>query len=178
MADMSDQPSDEQIVASLHETMGKVCLASEKLGCMPETIYERARASPKVRGVIRFFRGKLLDAAETALWQAVLKGESWAVRLALIDWGPSRGFSDGAEAWHAPRSAVDVPQGLVQQIALEVLNVYIHIEDRGTRRLAFDAGPVCGNGEPRPLEDGAAPGGDRRCDRADDSGKDRADPAD
>jgi hypothetical protein len=175
---MSEQISDEQIIAALHETMGKVCLASERLGCLPETIYERARAVPAVRGTIRFFRGKLLDAAETALWNAVLKGESWAVRLALIDWGQSRGFSDGAEAWHAPQSDQDVPPGLVQKVALEVLSVHFRIKDCSTRRLALDAGPLCGDGQPGTLEDGAAPGGDRPCDRGDDSREDRADSAD
>jgi len=175
---MNEQISDEQIVAALHATMGKVCLASERLGCLPETIYERARAVPAVRGAIRFFRGKLLDAAETALWNAVLKGEAWAVRLALIDWGLSRGFSDGAEAWHAPQSDQDLPQGLVQKIALEVLNGRSRIEDCSTRRLDIDPRPVCGNGQPGPVENGAAPGGDRPRDRGDDSREERADSAD
>jgi hypothetical protein len=175
---MNNQLSDEQIIAALHETMGKVCLASERLGCLPETIYERARAVPAVRGAIRFFRGKLLDAAETALWNAVLKGEAWAVRLALIDWGLSRGFSDGAEAWHAPQSDQDLPQGLVQKVALEVLNGHIYVEDCGTRRLAADARSVCGNGQPGAVENGAAPGGDRQGDRGDDSREDGADSAD
>jgi hypothetical protein len=175
---MSEQLSDEQIVAALHETMGKVCLASEKLGCLPETIYERARASPAVRGTIRFFRGKLLDAAETALWKAVLKGESWAVRLALIDWGLSRGFSDGAEAWHARQTDEDLPKGLVQQVALEVLNVHIHFENRRPRCIDLDSRPVCRNGQPGAVENGTASGGDRPGDRGDDSREDRADPAD
>jgi len=175
---MSEQLSDEQIIAALHETMGKVCLASERLGCLPDTIYERARASPAVRGTIRFFRGKLLDAAEAALWNAVLKGESWAVRLALVDWGQSRGFSDGAEAWHAPQSAHDHPSGLVQQIVLEVLSVQLHVENCRPGRVAPDTRPVCRDGQPGALENGAAPGGDRSGRRGDDSREDRADSAD
>jgi hypothetical protein len=175
---MNDQLSDEQIISALHETMGKVCLASERLGCLPETIYERARGSPAVRGAIRFFRGKLLDAAETALWNAVLKGEAWAVRLALIDWGLSRGFSDGAEAWHTPQSDQDLPLGLVQKVALKVLNDHAYFEDRDTRCLGIDTRPVCRNGQPGPVENGAAPGGDRPRDRGDDSREERADSAD
>lgn len=174
---MNDQPSDDQIVAALHETMGKVCLASEKLGCLPETIYERARATPAVRGTIRFFRGKLLDAAESALWKAVLQGESWAVRLALVDLGQSRGFSDGAEAWYAPQSGQDVPQGLVQQVVIEVLNVHVHVENCLPCRSDADARPVCGDGESRALENGAAPGGDRPGDCGDDFRENRADSA-
>ncbi len=65
---MSKPPSDRRIIAALHAAMGKVCLASEKLGCPPEAIYARARAAPRVRATIRFYRGKLLDAAESALW--------------------------------------------------------------------------------------------------------------
>jgi hypothetical protein len=159
---MNEQHSDEQIIAALHETMGKVCLASERLGCLPETIYERARVVPAVRGAIRFF----------------LKGEAWAVRLALIDWGLSRGFSDGAEAWHAPQSDQDLPPGLVQKVAFKVLNDHDFFEGRHTCCLGIDSRAVCRNGQPGPVENGAAPGGDRPGDRGDDSREDRADSAD
>src|SRR5579871_3203655 len=117
--------TDNQIIDALTAAMGKVCLAAEKLGCRPEVIYARAKVSARVGGTIRFFRGKLLDAAESALWKAILEGESWAVRLALAEWGRSRSFSDGAEVWHAPEWRDAQATGeLVREIVQEVLNQY------------------------------------------------------
>jgi hypothetical protein len=168
---MKRRLTDNSIIAALHAAMGKVCLASEKLGCPPEAIYARARAAPRVRAAIRFYRGKLLDAAESALWKGILEGQSWAVRVALGEWGRSRDFSDGAEAWHAPRSVRnDVSDELVRKIALEILNHDQHVENRRARQLEFDSRPVRLAGEQGPLENDPASGGDRPGDRRDDIG--------
>src|SRR5438105_3206246 len=101
---MPHRPSTKEIIRCLHATMGKVSLAAEQLKCSPETIYLRVQGSPKLGAVLRMYRGKLLDAAEASLWRAVLDGESWAVKWALENWAQSRGFSDGAEIWHAPQA--------------------------------------------------------------------------
>ncbi|MGE5194928.1 MAG: hypothetical protein ACM3U2_20745, partial [Deltaproteobacteria bacterium] len=143
------------------------------------TIYARARASPHVRGTIRFFRGKLLDAAEAALWRKVLEGESWAVRLALTEWGRSRGFSDGAEAWHDPQKDDDkFSPALLRRMISEVLNHNADIEDCRARQLDSDARPLCGQRQPGAVENGAAPGGDRPGHHRDDSGADGTDSGD
>jgi hypothetical protein len=163
--------TDKKIVAALHAAMGKVCLASERLGCSPERIYARARASPKVRAAIRFYRGKLLDAAESALSKGIDDGKPWAIRMALSEWGRSRDFSDGADAWHGPRKPPDnVPFELVRKLSLEMLNHVEYVEYLQTRRIAADAGSVRVEREPGSLEDGAAPGGDRPGDHRDDPG--------
>jgi hypothetical protein len=176
---MSKPPSDRRIIAALHAAMGKVCLASEKLGCLPEAIYARARAAPRVRAAIRFYRGKLLDAAESAVWKGILDGQPWAVRLALGEWGRSRDFSDGAEAWHAPRSGGnDVSDKLIRKTTLEILNHDEHVEDRRARQLDFDSRPVRLAGERGPLENDPAPGGDRSGNRRDDHGPLGADSGD
>jgi hypothetical protein len=176
---MSRRPSEKKIIEALQGTMGKVYLAAEKLGCTPEAIYACARRSPRVRGTIRHFRGKLLDAAEATLWRKVLEGEPWAVKLALTEWGRSRGFSDGAEAWHAPSPADDdIPCTLVRQMVLEVLHVHVYVEDCRSRQLDADSRAVRGEGEPRKMEVDAAPGGDRPGDRGDDSGEVGPDPGD
>jgi hypothetical protein len=174
---MSRRPSEKKIIEALNGTMGKVYLAAEKLGCPPEAIYACARASPRVRGTIRYFRGKLLDAAEATLWKKVLEGDAWAVKLALTEWGRSRGFSDGAEAWHAPAPADDdIPSTLVRQVLLEVLHVHLYVEDCRTRQLDADSRPVRGQRQPGAVEVDAAPGGDRPGDRRNNSGTDGADP--
>lgn len=173
---MKRRLSEKEIVDALHTTLGKVCLASEKLGCLPEVIYARARTSPKVRGAIRFYRGKLLDAAESALWKGILDNESWAVRLALTLWGRSRDFSDGAEMWHSPQSAdEELPAGYYRNIALELVNNNDYVAYCRARELDSESRPVCGASQPRGVETGAAPGSDRPRDHGDDSGKNGAD---
>jgi hypothetical protein len=173
---MNRRITDKAIIAALHAALGKVCLASERLGCSPETIYARARDAPKVRSAIRFYRGKLLDAAESAVWKGIIDGESWAVRTALGAWGRSRDFSDGAETWHAPRATVDVPHELVRKVSLELLSDENYLEYLRARQLASDTRPVRLERQQGPLEDVPAPGGDRSGDRRDDPGPVGADP--
>jgi hypothetical protein len=142
--------------------MGKVSLAAEQLKCSTETIYLAVQASPKLSAVMRLYRGKLLDSAEASLWRAVIDGESWAVKWALENWGQSRGFSDGAEVWHAPKAASDqAPRELVRALAQELLKYDAYTESRRKCRLDSDAGALRLDSERRPLADDAAPGGDR-----------------
>jgi len=176
---MKNPPSEKEIVDALHATMGKVCLAAERLGCSPRSIYRRARKSRKIDAAIRFFRGKLLDLAESTLWGQVLDGQSWAVRLAFDLWGRSRDFSDGAEAWHQPHAdgAGSSPHGF-QHVVQELLNCHDYLEYCRTREIDRHAGDLRIAGEPRPVEDGAAPGGDGPGDRGDDPGANGADSGD
>ena len=156
------QPSTLEIIRSLHATLGKVSLAAEQLKCAPETIYARARESPKLKTVLRLYRGKLLDAAEAALWRGVIDGESWAVKWALEHWGQSRNYSDGAEVWHGPAQAGDgAPHELVRALAEEMLKHDGYTQARRTCQLDSDSGNFRREREPGPLADDPAPGGNR-----------------
>jgi hypothetical protein len=159
---MPNEPSTKEIIRCLHATMGKVSLAAEQLGCSSETIYLRAQKSPKLKAVLRLYRGKLLDSAEAALWRAVLDGESWAVKWALEQWGQSRDYSDGAEVWHTPEKADDgAPHELVRALAGELLKHESYTKARRSGHLDSDSGILRRDDEQGALADGAAPGGDR-----------------
>src|SRR5205823_5218921 len=107
----------------------------EQLQCSAEEIYRRARVSPKLSAILRFYRGKLLDSAEAALWRGVIDGESWAVKWSLEQWGQSRTFSDGAEIWHAPVEADDgASHQLIRQLAEEMLKNAPYTETQRTGR--------------------------------------------
>src|SRR5579863_3511422 len=176
---MPHQPSTEEITRCLHATMGKVSLAAEQLKCSPEAIYLAAQASPTLSEVLRLYRGKLLDAAETALWRAVIEGESWAVKWALENWGQSRGFSDGSEVWHAPHASGEkAPHELVRALAQEMLNDAAYTDYCRQCQLDSDSGDLRLENERRPLADDAAPGGDRPGDLRHDCRTDGADPGD
>jgi hypothetical protein len=85
---------NDAIIAALRDCKGLVYLAAKKLGCETSTIYRRAKKSKAVSRVIEHQRGELLDTAELALYNAILKGECWAVTLALKTLGRSRGYHD------------------------------------------------------------------------------------
>jgi hypothetical protein len=174
---MPRKPSDRAIAEALRATLGKVCLAAERLGCPQALIYRRARASPRVAEVIRFFRGKLLDAAESSLWKGVLDGETWAVRLAFDLWGRWRDFGDGSEIWHSPAAFDEAfPPQLFQSLVKRLLDDEVLLDYRRTRELGAEPGDLRRADQPRALEDGAAPGPYRPGDRRHDPGEDGADP--
>jgi ribonucleotide reductase alpha subunit len=89
-----EQYTDEQIIAALKETFGKVYLAAEKLGCHPNTIYQRSEKSSEVAETLAHYPGRLIDIAEAALTRSVLEGEPWAVRFALRTLGQKRGYTE------------------------------------------------------------------------------------
>jgi hypothetical protein len=167
------------MISALKATLGKVCLAAEQLGCLPETIYHRAQSSPRVSSLLRLYRGKLLDAAEAALWRGVLDGESWAVKWALEHWGNSRMYSDGAEIWHSPQAAHDAaPHELVRALAQEMLTYETYTAAQRARQLDCDSGDLRHHSQRGPLADDTAPGSDRSGDCRDDPGTHAADSGD
>jgi hypothetical protein len=89
--------SDEEMVAALEEKHGLVFLAAKSLGCSPDTIRHRAKQSPAVAGCILAQRGRVIDTAEERLFEAVDKGQPWAVGLMLKTLGRDRGYVERSE---------------------------------------------------------------------------------
>jgi hypothetical protein len=92
--------TDKQMTEALKKFKGAVYLAAESIGCHPDTIYTRAKTSEAVQRAITKERGKMLDTAELALYNAVMKGESWAIAFALKSVGRDRGYGDKLEILH------------------------------------------------------------------------------
>jgi hypothetical protein len=84
--------TNEELISTLQEMKGLVFLTAKKLGCAPTTIYRRAAKSPAVAAAIQQQRGELVDTAELSLYNAILRGEAWAVTLALKTLGRDRGY--------------------------------------------------------------------------------------
>jgi hypothetical protein len=165
------KPTDEQIAAALLSAMGQVSRAAEKLDCSIDWIYRRAGRSRRVRRTLRLYRGKLLDLAERAIWQALIDHESWAVKLCFDLWGRSRDFTDGGESWHAPGSADEkIRPELVRQLAEELMKDERFTETARTGESHSHTGLLCLTHERRDMANGAAPGGDRPGDHRHDQG--------
>jgi hypothetical protein len=104
--------SDEAIVTALRDAKGMVYLAARNLGCSPDTIYERRKTVPVVGDVITECRGVVIDTAEQKLWEAIEKGEPWAIQMALKTIGKKRGYVEKQEldvTGLPPISVVRVP---------------------------------------------------------------------
>jgi len=89
--------STEQIIEALRATNGLVSLAARQLGCVPGTIYNRAKNTKSVQQAIDDCRDELIDHAELALRSAVLDKEPWAVGLVLKTLGKNRGYVERQE---------------------------------------------------------------------------------
>lgn len=89
--------SSEQIIQALRDTNGLVSLAAKKLGCVPQTIYNRAKKSQTIQQAIDESREELVDYAELALRSALLSKEPWAVQFTLKTLGKSRGYVERQE---------------------------------------------------------------------------------
>ena len=85
------------IIDALKATMGKVYLAAERLGCDPQTIYNRAKQEPVIELAMRMARGKTVDKAELKLEVALDNGEAWAIQMVLKTLGKDRGYVERHE---------------------------------------------------------------------------------
>jgi len=89
--------SNQQIIDALRDVNGMVYLAARKLGCAPNTIYNRMAKSDNIKAAVEDYRGELIDLSEQKLRQAVLNGEPWAVALVLKTLGKKRGYVERSE---------------------------------------------------------------------------------
>lgn len=87
----------EQIVEALNATQGLVYLAADRLRCSAKTVYNYANRYKAVQVVLEHHKGKRLDTAEASLWNAVIKGEAWAVCFYLKTQGKHRGYVERQE---------------------------------------------------------------------------------
>jgi hypothetical protein len=92
--------TNEEIISALKKFKGAVYLAADDIGCDPDTIYRRAKTTPSIKKAITKHRGKMLDTAELALYNAIMKGESWAIAFALKSVGRKRGYGDRVDHMH------------------------------------------------------------------------------
>ena len=89
--------TNEQIITALKEARGMVYVAARTLGCSPVTIYKRINRVASVRDAAEYTSGLTTDIAELKLFQAIEKGEPWAVAFYLKTKGKDRGYTERHE---------------------------------------------------------------------------------
>ena len=90
----------QQMIDALKATRGLVYLAAKALGCDPDTVQSYCKRFPTVERAKHDARGTLLDVAEERLWQAVQRGDAWAITFALKTLGKGRGYVERQELAH------------------------------------------------------------------------------
>jgi len=89
--------TNKSIIDAVNSVNGMVYLAARKIGCNPQTIYNRMKKVPAIREAVENARGELVDIAEQKLRTAVINGEPWSVAMVLKTLGKSRGYVERQE---------------------------------------------------------------------------------
>lgn len=89
--------TDDEIAAALLASAGGFAAAAERLGCRPQTVSRRVRASRALREVCAWIEEAKLDHAEEKLMEAVDKGTLGAITFYLRSKGRRRGWGGGTE---------------------------------------------------------------------------------
>jgi len=105
---MAVKYSTKSIIEALSSLNGMVYLAARKLGCTPQTIYNRMKSSVAIREACDNARGELIDISEQKLRAAVMNGEPWAVAMVLKTLGKSRGYVERQEVTGADGKPMNI----------------------------------------------------------------------
>lgn len=86
-----------QVITALTNAKGTVYLAAKQLRCDPDTVQRYCKRYPSVAAAKEAARGELIDRAEVRLWEAVDRGDAWAVAFCLRTIGRHRGYVERQE---------------------------------------------------------------------------------
>jgi hypothetical protein len=76
-----------EVVEALEQSNGLITQAAARLGCSRGTIHNYAARYPTVAETLKWKRLELIDAAMSALIDAVERGETWAILFTLRTFG-------------------------------------------------------------------------------------------
>lgn len=86
-----------QMIEAAREEHGMVYLVAERLRCSHVTVYNYQKRHPSVREAFELERNRMVDVAEQKLYEAIQRGESWAIALMLKTKGKDRGYVERQE---------------------------------------------------------------------------------
>ena len=86
-----------QVVLALAQARGKIAVAARTLGCTRQTIYDYKARHPEIGVALEDAEELQLDMTELKLFQAIEKGEAWAICFYLKTKGRARGYVERHE---------------------------------------------------------------------------------
>lgn len=84
----------QQVITALRTSRGLVSMAAQKLQCDVDTVLNYCKRFPTVQAAKEESRVTILDLAESRLWEAIDRGEGWAIAFCLKTIGRSRGYGE------------------------------------------------------------------------------------
>jgi hypothetical protein len=82
----------DEVITALRRSHGLARLAARLLGCSYQSVLNYARRYPEVQATLEDQRGLVVDIAECRLFEAIQRGEAWAISLCLRTLGRDRGY--------------------------------------------------------------------------------------
>jgi hypothetical protein len=89
--------TDPMILQALKDSEGFKALAAKALGCSLSTVEKAAERNPEIAAEVRLQKETVLDLAEGKLYEAIRKGEAWAICFFLKTQGKARHYSERIE---------------------------------------------------------------------------------
>ncbi len=89
------------IIDAILRNRGLVEAAATDLGCTHECLRVRAKQDPDIAQAIADARERLVDFAETKMFDALERGDSWAIAMVLKTLGKGRGYVERQEVVQA-----------------------------------------------------------------------------
>ena len=89
--------SVEQIIAALGESHGMIAPAARSLGCSRDTIRRYLAEYPEIAQAIEDANEEVNDMTELKLFDAIQRGEAWAICFRLKTKAKDRGYVERGE---------------------------------------------------------------------------------
>lgn len=112
----------QQVADALLAAKGLVTVAARTLHCDPKTVDNYAKRYVMVREAKQQAREGILDMTEARLFQAIDKGEPWAIAMMLRTLGKDRGYVE--------RTETDVRGKLTVESAAQMTDAEMEAEGR------------------------------------------------
>jgi hypothetical protein len=87
----------DQLILALTASQGKIASAARRLGCDRAVVYKYLKKFPQIEEAVTEAREFQIDTTELKLFEAIEKGEPWAITLYLKTQGRSRGYIEKQE---------------------------------------------------------------------------------
>jgi len=115
----------QKIKEALAETHGVKKYLAEKLGVDRQTIYRYFDRYPDLEEASQEYLDSVSDVAEHHLIEAVMEGNSWAVRYWLSTRGKNRGYSTRSEATFNSSNPMQVITSGVADPPMQTISIKI-----------------------------------------------------
>lgn len=103
----------DQMLEAIRDSRGFVATASRLLGCSIKTVERYADKHPEIAEEIRHQKELMLDEAEGKLYDAIKKGQPWAICFFLKCQGKHRHYSERLQVTDGEGKPLAAPQIIV-----------------------------------------------------------------